>query len=143
MADKEESLIAIPKVNPLTINTYISDSGALGAAIEYEIQDMSVGQKGYIEIPFDFDIESVTLLADVSGDTVIDIWVDDFASFPPTVADSICAAAKPYLTSEQASRDSTLTGWTKHLTAGQIMTFNVDSATTVSKVTVSLKGVKS
>jgi len=80
-----------------------------------------------------------TLLADVSGSIVIDIWKDTYANFPPTVADTITASAKPTLASAQKAQDSTLTGWTTTIAAGDILAFNVDSITTVTRVTLSLK----
>lgn len=110
--------------------TLIIDGG--GSAI-------TTGQKGHLEIPFKCEIERVTLLADVSGSIVIDIWKDIYANFPPTVADTITASAKPTLSSAQKYQDATLTGWTKTINAGDILAFNVDSATTLTRVTLALK----
>lgn len=110
--------------------TIIIDGG--GSAI-------TTGQKGHLEIPFDCEIERATLLADVSGSIVIDIWKDTYANFPPTVADTITAAAKPTLAAAQKYQDATLTGWTKAIVAGDILAFNVDSAATVTRVTLALK----
>ena len=39
------------------------------------------------------------------------IFKDTFANFPPVVGDSITASAKPTITSDDASEDSTLTLW--------------------------------
>lgn len=104
---------------------------------------ITTGQKGHLEISFACTINQVTLLADASGSIVVDIWKDTYANFPPAVGDSICASAKPTLTSNQKSQDATLTSWTKTVAAGDILAFNVDSATTVQRVTVSLKVTKS
>lgn len=60
------------------------------------------------------------------------------AAAPPTVLDSITASAKPTLSSAQKSENTTLTGWTKTLAAGDWLAFNVDSAATVKQVTLSL-----
>lgn len=97
---------------------------------------------GSLRIPFAGTIDSVTLLADQTGSIVIDIWRDTFATYPPTVADSICASAKPTLSSALKSEDTTLTGWSKTITAGDILRFKVDSATTVQNVTLILKVTK-
>ena len=110
--------------------TFIIDGG--GSAI-------TTGQKGHLEIPFKCEIERVTLLADVSGSIVIDIWNDTYANFPPTDADSITAAAPPTLSTAQKSQDATLTDWLKTIDAGDILAFNVDSAATVTRVTLALK----
>jgi hypothetical protein len=110
--------------------TFIIDGG--GSAI-------TTGIKGDLEIPFACTIEAVTLLADQSGSIVVDIWKDTYANFPPTVADTITASAKPTLSSANKSQNTTLTGWTTTVNAGDIIRFNVDSATTVQRVTLSLK----
>ena len=47
---------------------------------------------------------------------------------PPTVADTITASAKPTLSSATKSEDTTLTGWTTAVTAGDVFGFMVDSA---------------
>lgn len=97
---------------------------------------------GSLRIPFDGTIESVTLLADQTGSIVVDIWKDTYAAFPPTVADSICASAKPTLSGAEKSEDATLTGWTTAIAAGDVLRFYVDSATTVQNVTLILKVTK-
>jgi len=119
-------------VKTLTL-TFIIDGG--GSAI-------TTGQKGHLEIPFACTIQAATLLADQSGSIVIDIWKDTYANFPPTVADTITASAKPTLSSAQKYQDTTLTGWTTAISAGDILAFNVDSAATVTRVTLSLKVIK-
>lgn len=113
-------------------------------AIEFLIDGggsaISTGVKGDIEIPDDFEIERVTLLADQSGSIQIDIWQDTYANYPPTDADSITGSNTPAISSSTKSQDSSLTGWTTGLTAGSILRFNVDSCTTITRCTISLKG---
>lgn len=113
--------------------TFIIDGG--GSVI-------AVGEKGHLEIPFACTIQQATMSADQSGSIVVDIWKDSYANFPPTDADSITASAPPTISSAQKSQDSTLTGWTKDIAAGDIMAYNVDSCTTITRVTISLKVVK-
>lgn len=108
---------------------FIIDGG--GSAI-------TTGVKGDIEIPFAGTITVNRLFADQTGSIVIDLWKDTYANFPPTVADTITASAKPTLSSAQKSEDSTLTGWTTSVTAGDIIRVNVDSITTCTRVTLSL-----
>lgn len=111
--------------------TFVIDGG--GSAI-------STGSKGFLEVPFDCTINRATLLADQSGSIVVDIKKSTYSGFPTT--SSICASAKPTLSSVQKSQDATLTGWTTTVTAGDVLEFNVDSATTVTRVTVSLRVTK-
>lgn len=131
-------------VDAIDLNGTTIDGASIGtSAIEYVIDGggsaITTGVKGVIEVPFACTITQVTLLADQSGSIVIDIWKDTYANYPPTVADTITAAAKPTLSSAVKSQDATLTGWTTTITAGDILRFNVDSATTVERVTISLK----
>lgn len=103
---------------------------------------ITTGVKGFLEIPFACTINRVTMLADQSGSIVVDVWKDTYANYPPTVADTITAAAKPTITTATKSQDSTLTGWTTSIAAGDILGFNVDSVTTCQRVTISLKVTK-
>lgn len=108
---------------------FIIDGG--GSAI-------TTGVKGFIEIPYAGTIQSVRLLADQSSSIVVDLWKDTYANYPPTVADTITASAKPTISSATKAEDTTLTGWTTSVSAGDILGVNVDSATTVTRVTLSL-----
>lgn len=113
--------------------------GSVGLIIDGGGSAITTGVKGYLEVPFACTILAVTLLADIVGSIVIDIWKDTFAAYPPTVADTITAAAKPTLSAANKSQDGTLTGWVTTVAAGDILGFNVDSVATVTKVTLSLK----
>lgn len=95
-------------------------------------------KKAYVTIPYACTITKSRLIADQSGSIVIDIWKDTYASFPPTVADTIVASAKPTLSSAQKSEDSTLTGWTTSLAEGDILEVNVDSVASITKVYLDL-----
>lgn len=100
---------------------------------------ITTGVKGYLRVPFACTIVSVTLLADQSGSIVIDVWKDTYANYPPVVGDSITASAKPTISSATKSEDTTLTGWTTSISAGDVLGFNVDSVTTLQRVTIQLK----
>jgi hypothetical protein len=117
------------------------------AALEFVIDGagsaIEIGEKGHLEVPFACTIERAALEADQEGSIVVDIWKDTYASFPPTDADSITAAAPPTITTAQKAEDETLTGWTKTLAKGAILAFNVDSCTTITRCTISLRVVKS
>jgi len=100
---------------------------------------LTTGVKGYRDVQFACTITMVEMLADVSGSVVVDIWKDSYANYPPVDADSITAAAVPTISTAQKMQDSTLTGWTLALAAGDILGYNVDSVTTIAQVTVTLK----
>lgn len=111
-----------------TLGTVIDGGGAV----------ITTGVKGYLEVPMACTITAVRMLADQSGSIVVDIWKDTYANYPPTDADSITASAVPTISTATKSQDTTLTGWTTSISAGDILGFNVDSATTVTRVTLQL-----
>ena len=99
---------------------------------------ITTGIKGVIAIPFKCEIVSVTMMTDQSGSIVVDIWKDTYANYPPTNADSITDSTPPTITTADKMVDSTLTDWTKAIALGSILTFNVDSATTVEWAMIEL-----
>lgn len=113
----------------VTVN-FVVDGG--GAAI-------TTGIKGDLVIDFACTINQVTLLADQTGSVVVNIWKQTYASFPPTVTQKITASAPPTISAALKAQDATLTGWTTAISAGDVLRFNVDSAATVQRVTLSLK----
>lgn len=112
---------------------------AIGITIDGGGSAISTGQKGYIEVPYACTISRATVLLDQSGSIVIDVWKDTYANYPPVDADSITASAPPTVTTDTDSQDATLTGWTTAITAGDILGFNVDSATTTERAHLILK----
>jgi len=102
---------------------------------------ITTGVKAYRQIPYDFTLTAVRLLASVSGNIVVDIWKDVYSAFPPTDADSITSATPPTIpATNQKAEDTTLSGWTKTITAGDILAFNVDSCATITQLTIILVG---
>jgi len=116
--------------------------GAVGIVIDGGGSVITTGVKGFVEVPFAGTITAVTLLSTdasvTSGSIVIDVWKDTYANYPPVVGDTITASAKPTLSSATKSRDTTLTGWTTAIAAGDVLGFSVTSVTTVTRVALSL-----
>lgn len=99
---------------------------------------ITTGIKGHLDIPFDCSITGWILLADKSGSIVIDVWKDTYANFPPTVADTIAGSEKPTLSAVQKNQDLSLGTWTTSITAGDILAFNVDSCSTITRITLTI-----
>lgn len=118
---------------PIVVKSFGVNFDGNGSAI-------TTGSFADITIPFGMTITSWTLLGDVSGDIVIDVYVDTYANFPPTGADSITASAKPTITSDVKGQSSTLTGWTTTITAGRTIRFHVDSCTNITKANLLIQG---
>lgn len=127
--------------------TVIGTGTGLVDALEFVIDGggsaLTTGMKGYLEVPYACTISQATLLADQSGSVVVDIFRSTYSAFaPPThpvSGDKLTASAPPTISSATKSQDATLTGWTTSLAAGDVLGFNVNSATTVTRVTCSLK----
>lgn len=136
-------------INPGTIRSggsTVSDNiktQAIKVVLDGAGSAITTGIKVYaLSIPYACTINSVTVLADQSGSIVLDIWKDTYANYPPTVADTIVASAKPTLTTATKSVDTTLTGWSTSIAEGDILRINVDSASTVTWVEMTLKVTK-
>lgn len=109
---------------------------SFGITIDGGGSAITTGVKGYVTVPYTGTITQWTLLADQSGSIVIDVWKDTYANYPPTVADTIAGSEKPTLTAATNNRDTNLTTWTTAVTAGDVIGFKVDSAATVTRVTL-------
>jgi hypothetical protein len=126
----------------IDITDYIDNAielATVGLRIDNGASVIPTGVSGNIVIPFDCTIQQWTLLANESGSVVVDIWRDTYANYPPTVADTITASAKPTISSSTKGQSSTLTGWTTALTAGDILRFNVDSVTSIKALDINLR----
>ena len=101
---------------------------------------ISTGQKLPIRFSFACTIVKVSILGKPgeTGSIVIDLWKDTYANYPATVADTITASAKPTIASGTKMEDSTLTGWTKAIAAGDHIIPNVDSVSTFTGATLIL-----
>lgn len=121
--------ISAPSVSTRAITVTFDGAGAV----------LVVGTTCWVQVPFACTIQSVTMLAEPSGSAVVDVWKDTYANYPPTVADTITASAKPTISSATKSQDTTLTGWTKAIAAGDVVKFNIDSVTSITKLTLILK----
>lgn len=103
----------------------------------------SLGIKAYILIPFACTITSNTLLADQSGSIVVDIFKCTFTQFDagsthPVAGDKITASDPPTISSATKAQDTTLTGWTTTISANDVLAFNVNSVSTITRVTLTL-----
>ena len=122
-------------------NTWSLDDGTTNLVfiIDNNGTAITTGIKGDLQIPYACTILGNTALADQSGSIVVDVWKDTYANYPPTDADSITASAPITISSATKSTDSTLTGWTTSVTAGDVLRFNVDSITTITRVCIMIK----
>lgn len=84
-------------------------------------------------VPYACTITANTLLADQSGSVQLGISKCAFANFPASLT-SIVASAPPTLSAAQSSQDTTLTGWTTAISAGDVLKFTVTSVSTITRL---------
>lgn len=117
--------------------TFIIDGG--GSAI-------GTGLKGWLHFDFAWTINEITMLADQTGSIVVDLWKTTYSAYAPgthpVIADSITGAAVPTITTAAKMQDSTLTGWTTAVSIDDIIAFDVTSAATIQKLSITLKGTR-
>ena len=115
-------------------------TGAFGITIDGAGSDITPGQKGFVVAPYNMGITGWDLIANTSGNCAIDIWK---SATIPTISDSITGFSYPDLINNQFNQNSTaLVSWATGITNGDIIAFNVISATSVSRITLTLKTIK-
>ena len=102
-----------------TVN-YVIDSGSL---------PMQLGDKGKLTIDVTGVIENIRVLADQTGDIVLDIGKASFADYP--AFNSITAGQRVQLTNSNKYFDDVLNNWTTTITAGDILRFDVISVNNI------------
>lgn len=123
--------VEVPLTNGTRQITFVIDGGAAVPAVQSY-------PKGAVVVPFDGTITRWRILGDVSGSAVVDIWKDTYANFPPTNADSITGSDKPTLSSAQKNESTSLTGWTTSVAVGDVLYPEIESASTLTAITVVL-----
>ena len=122
-------IIALAAVADLTRTVnYVIDSGSL---------PMQVGDKGKLTIDVTGVIENIRVLADQTGDIVLDIGKASFADYPNF--NSITAGQRVQLTNTNKYFDDVLNNWTTTITAGDILRFDVISVNQIRRLLISLK----
>lgn len=98
---------------------------------------LSPGEGPDIEFPWAYVIEGWTLYADQAGSAVLDLRVaTSYATFPTLT--SICGSAKPTLSGAQKATSTTLTGWTTALPRGTVLRPVLESASAVTRLSLTL-----
>ncbi len=79
-------------------------------------------------------ITGAYLVGSPSGSAVVDVWKIAAGSSLPTVTNTIDASDLPTLSSANVYTDTTLTGWTTTVTAGDMWAIKLNSASTVTSL---------
>ncbi len=116
----------------------VTRGGVIGYTIDGGGAAITAGLKGYVPVPDKCTIQAWRIVGDQEGSIVVDVWKDTFANFPPTVDDSITGGEDIALSSADKAEGITLGAWTTSMNKGDWLAFNVDSASTVTRVTIAL-----
>lgn len=98
------------------------------------------GRKIDLPVPFSGTIQSWTITGDASGSAVITVSKATYANFPTFTA--ISGTEKPTLSAAQKGQDTSLTTWTTTITGGDVLRANLDSVSSLMRITVALKVLK-
>lgn len=120
-----------------TSGTSGSANGILNVIIDGNGNAIPTGITMDVQWAFSANITGWSVMADQQGSIVIDVWEDSFGNFPPTIIDTITGSEKPTLTNQVSNSNMSLSTWTSTLTSGDVWRINVDSITTITRVTVS------
>lgn len=101
--------------------------------------ELVVGVWGDVPVHFDGIIVRWRLVSTFgAGDLQVDVWKSTYATFPPTVADTITGSDVPLLASAAKNESVALTGWATEVAAGETLRFNIDSVSGITKATLTL-----
>jgi len=112
------------------------------AGINLSLSDTTALETGVVAsvvIPYDCVIQEIILLGDTTGSVSIDIWKDTYANYPPTIDDTILPETHPAISEDIKYKDNTLEGWNTTISAGDILTFYIESVADITKLTIYLK----
>jgi hypothetical protein len=116
-------------------------SGSFGITIDGNGGVISIGQKGYVTVPYNGTITDWEMFADQSGTCNIDIRKSTFATFPTLT--SITGSTPISMSAAQKASSSILTGWTSSISAGDVYGFTLNSATSITRLNLIINTIKS
>lgn len=110
-----------------------------GISIDGGGTTVTTGLKGYVTVPYAGTITAWSITADGASPTcTFDVWKVATGTALPAVGNTIMGT-KPALTTGNAVRSTTRTGWSTTVTANDIIGFNLDAVTVATKITFQLE----
>ena len=107
---------------------------------------ITIGFSGTLLIPYGCVIYNWFLTSDVMGSVQIDIWKMSQDAIRaggfPSAANTITGSAKPNISANKFGYSAALTGWTTLINQNDVLAFNVDTASSLVRVTLVLQCVK-
>jgi len=128
-ANDDTFIIALATAADLTRSVnFVIDSGS---------SPMLPGSKGKVTIDVSGVIESVKVLADQTGDIVLELSKSDFNAYPTFT--TITNNQRIQLASQNKYFDDVLNNWDTTIVAGDILDFEVVSVNNIRRLLISLK----
>jgi len=128
-ANDDTFIIALATAADLTRSVnFVIDSGS---------SPMLPGSKGKVTIDVSGVIESVKVLADQTGDIVLELSKSDFNAYPTFT--TITNNQRVQLTGQNKYFDDVLNNWDTTIVAGDILDFEVVSVNNIRRLPISLK----
>lgn len=94
----------------------------------------------YVSCPVAGTIRGVKVLtAGGPGNCVLDVWKAPFGSFPPIVGNTIVGGSPPTIAAGTTYSDFVLTGWTRAVSAGDVLAFKITSCSTFTQIEIVLE----
>lgn len=137
------------RATPQQIAGAMANSGISG--LEYSISNLGsvliTGVQPYLTVPYNATITGATMVCAPTGSLTVDIWRTSYALFDggsthPVVADSICGG-NPLIITTGTKTTSTLANWGTSLNSGDVLAFNISSASSATQATITLYLVRS
>src|SRR5574337_25610 len=124
-----------------TYQTYnVYQPGIIGLSLDGGGSYIAAGFAGYLRVPKGGTVTKWTVMTDsYRGYLQLDLWKTPFASFPPTVANTITGTDKPRVQNQAVRESTALTGWTTSINDGDVIAVNIDSATYITKATAEIE----
>lgn len=113
-------------------------SKTIGITVDGSGSALSTGVQGYIVAAFNGVITGWDLVANAAGSVVVDVWKTAGPTIP-TVANKITSTTPPTLTAQQINGSNNVSLWGTSVSIGDVFAFNINSASTITKVTLTLK----
>lgn len=119
-----------------------NDRAQYGVTFDGGGSAIAAGQEFTMRVEHGVTFDSWYMMADQTGSIQIDVWVDTWANYPPTNVDTITGAGTPNIVADDNNSAVTLFGWSPTILDGDVMTFHVDSCSTIERCTLILVGTK-
>lgn len=114
-------------------------SGSFGITVDGSGSVITTGNKGYAIMPYNATITGWDIISNTSGTCVVDIWKNTSI---PTSANTITGSEMPTLLNQQINSNNTINSWNKNISINDIISFNVLTASTVSRINLIIKVIK-